>query len=120
VAFDTVIVGSVKFDTVQWFRKKPIAVQAVRWDGKNVAQVLAFAGDAAQVGLDAMEPPALYLGTLENKRFLADVGDWIIRGVKGEFYACKPDIFEETYEALQARTPPIANEATGAASARPA
>lgn len=80
------------------FRKKPVLIQAVQWTGENRSEVRAFA-DADRAGgvliLDGETGVAIE--TLEGT-MLASPGDWIIRGVKGEFYPCKPDIFEATYE----------------------
>lgn len=77
------------------FRKIPVEIEAVQWDGQNLAAIEAFVGKA----LDAAWSVGGYcfINTLEG-RTNAVVGDWIIRGVKGEFYLCKPDIFEATYE----------------------
>lgn len=74
------------------YRKKPVEIEAVQWKGTNASEVFAFAkGKVKRAGL------ALSIQTLEGLMF-ASLGDYIIKGVKGEFYPCKPDIFEETYE----------------------
>lgn len=77
------------------YRKKPVVIDAVQWDGNNYAELRSFIGDS----LDAQWSVGGYcfINTLEG-RMNAYVGDWIIRGVQGEFYPCKPDIFEATYE----------------------
>ncbi len=80
------------------YRKKPIVIEAVQWTGTNVDEVLGFilaGGSARRGGSDH----SLYIDTREGT-MRADRGDWIIRGVKGEFYPCKPDIFAETYEQV--------------------
>lgn len=78
------------------FRKKPVMIEAVQFTGKNDAECLAFCPTA-------FDPPALApticIPTLEGT-MTAGAGDWIIKGIKGEFYPCKPDIFEATYEAV--------------------
>ena len=77
------------------YRKKPVVIDAFRLDGKEcVTSAPAWFGtpDAASIVDDG-----LILRTLEGD-MLARWGDWVIRGVKGEFYPCKPDIFEATYE----------------------
>lgn len=75
------------------YRKKPVVVEAIQYDGKNIEAIEQFAG------YEAMDKDGtLFIRTLENRRLQADAGDWIIKGVKGEFYPCKPDIFEATYE----------------------
>ena len=84
------------------YRKKPIVIEAIRFcgfDGSSdfIPQELAiFLEDAVTSSGD----DALFIHTLEGD-MRADVGDWIIRGVNGEFYPCKPDIFEKTYELVE-------------------
>lgn len=75
-------------------RKKPVVIKFVKWDGKNVNDVKAFAGECI-----SMKGNDLYIQTLEGTMF-ANVGDYIIKGVNGEFYPCKPDIFEKTYDII--------------------
>jgi len=73
------------------YRKKPVEVQVVQWNGENVGEVLKFCGKAR------IEGDSIFIDTLEGT-MEAKTGDYIIKGVKGEFYPCKPDIFEATYE----------------------
>lgn len=68
----------------------------MQYDGRNGMVISAWSD--AQVGESFLG--GLEILTLEGK-MTADVGDWIIRGVKGEFYPCKPDIFEATYEPAE-------------------
>lgn len=75
------------------FRKRPIVIEAVRWDGSNENEIQSFMGGYLKRVIGDM----LFIGTLEGI-MCASVGDYIIKGVKGEFYSCKPDIFAETYE----------------------
>lgn len=78
------------------FRKKPVVVEAVQWTGDNFREVEDFAKlSVAQVS--SADP--LKVHTREGSLH-ADVGDWIIKGVQGEFYPCKPDIFAATYEPV--------------------
>lgn len=81
------------------FRKKPVVIQAVRWNGHNLSEM----HDHMDVGIVKWGPSAngnvLYIQTLEGE-MRANEGDWIIKGVKGEFYPCKPDIFDATYEPV--------------------
>lgn len=91
------------------FRKKPVVIEAVQWTGVDVDEVMPFFGDMTKLPSDGIhiEPgvghtPAtgeLYIPTLEGV-MSASPGDWIIKGVKGEFYPCKPDIFAATYEPM--------------------
>jgi len=81
------------------YRKKPRVVEAVRWNESVVAfeLVVSWAGDKYAF---KMSGEGLLIRTLEGD-MLAGPGDWIIKGVKGELYPCKPDIFAETYEPVE-------------------
>lgn len=82
------------------FRKKPVVIEAHKWDG-NVKSFFDWINsfDDKSMSSIGMDDGSLSIGTLEG-RMQASLGDWIIRGVEGEFYPCKPDIFEKTYEAV--------------------
>lgn len=74
------------------FVKRPIIIEAVQHTGDNIDEVSAFMGIYVKTSSDG----GIYIDTLEG--FMrADVGDWIIKGISGEFYPCKPDIFALTY-----------------------
>ena len=77
------------------FRKKPVVIEAVRWDGENFDEVTLLSAD----GRIARRGHVLVVSTLEGD-MIAGPGDWIIRGVAGEVYPCKPDIFDKTYELV--------------------
>jgi len=80
---------------VEKYRKKPVLIEAVQWLG-DIGPVIDLVGH----GLPTAPPPlngALMIQTLEGD-MRCDVGDWIIKGVQGEFYPCKNDIFLATYE----------------------
>jgi hypothetical protein len=83
------------------FRKKPIVIQAMQWTGTedNIAAFFDWFEALDKSGPKVLEsmPPQLEIRTLEGA-MRASVGDWIICGVKGEIYPCKPDIFDATYE----------------------
>ena len=95
-----------------YYRKKPIVIEAIQWDGshKSTKEVIEFRGQ--KVSDDTMtqhkfdeyvqhcNDNGMFIDTLEGQ-IIASVGDWIIKGVQGEFYPCKPDIFEKTYESLE-------------------
>lgn len=85
------------------FRKKPVVVEAVQWVGTNGREIDEFVSRNPQGRTRTFRPlpDRLFIATLEGEH-RADVGDWIIRGVAGEFYPCKPDIFALTYEAVEA------------------
>lgn len=83
-----------------FYRKKPVVIEAIRWEGDESAErILDWAEGSivAKVGRDRLM--SLYITTLEGKLF-ASLGDFIIKGVQGEFYPCKPDIFRATYEEV--------------------
>lgn len=77
------------------YTKKPVTVEAIIWTGDNVTEVLSFCNDCFSYMRN--EENLLDISTLEGTMH-ASVGDYIIKGVKGEFYACKPDIFLMTYD----------------------
>jgi len=82
------------------FRKRPVVVEAMQFTGQNALAVWVFMGRddlARNPDLHATDCPIIH--TLEGDLH-ASPGDWIIRGVKGEFYPCKPDIFAATYEEV--------------------
>lgn len=78
------------------FRKKPVVIEAVQFNGGMLAILDAGFPD---FGGYPNRPGSLLIPTLEGDHECRP-GDWIIKGVKGEFYPCKPDIFDATYEAL--------------------
>lgn len=88
----------LKDTKVSKYRKKPVEIEAIKWNGMNTVGIYEFMkGTDAYVGVQTIKETKLLINTLEGI-MEASVGDYIIRGVHGEFYACKPDIFKETYE----------------------
>lgn len=97
------------------FRKKPVTIEALQWTGDNLRDVIAFTGRHPSADAwtwehfeEVVRTKGLKIFSLEGSKFIVTVGDYIIKGVRGEFYACKPDIFAMTYEdasALSERTP---------------
>jgi len=86
------------------FIKKPVEIEAVQWTGKNEEEIMEFCKDLIPENRDEQriflaEDNTLGILTLEGT-MTANIGDWIIKGVKGEFYPCKPDIFEASYSPL--------------------
>jgi len=79
------------------FRKKPVIIEAVQWTGNNFDEVKEFVNTSAIAKETTTD--CLLVRTLEGV-MRASVGDWIIKGVHGEFYPCKPDIFEQTYKPV--------------------
>lgn len=81
--------------TVMEYRKKPVVVMAIQWDGRNSNAIKVFCGEAVL----ADNGNTLLIGTLEGPH-VASEGDFIIKGIAGEFYPCKPDVFQMTYEPV--------------------
>ena len=78
------------------FRKKAVEIEACQFTGDNFKEILSFIGNKE---IAYREGNFIIIKTLEGDH-RAIPYDWIIRGVKGEFYPCKPDIFAETYEQI--------------------
>lgn len=79
------------------FRKKPVVIEAIRFDGENYDEIGHFVGFAGHI---IGREKAIQIKTREGL-MIASPGDWIIKGVAGEFYPCKPDIFDTTYEPAE-------------------
>lgn len=96
----------------QRFRKKPVEIEAMQWvhdAPQSAAPVLSWIREHSGVATFApLTGPAIVISTLEGDMH-ASSGDWIIRGVQGEFYPCKPDIFAQTYDDLEAAAHPISS-----------
>lgn len=95
---------------IKKYRKKPVVIEAIQWTGENELEIKKFVGESLIIDL-IREPQLteqgfipkwveLKIKTLEGIH-LANIGDYIIKGVKGEYYPCKPDIFEKTYEEVK-------------------
>jgi hypothetical protein len=86
------------------YRKKPVVIEAEQWTGdRNVMDSFIGLVEKPEEGNHAYyrdeNKNQIIVKTLEGN-MAADIGDWIIKGVKGEFYPCKPEIFEMTYEKV--------------------
>jgi hypothetical protein len=79
------------------FRKKQVEVEAFRW---GTDKQPAWFQKAVSAGKVQVEGSIAFIETLEGK-MRADKGDWVVRGVQGELYPCKPDIFDQTYEPAE-------------------
>lgn len=85
------------------YRKKPVVIEAMQWnphDLEEAGQVAGWMLAHIPNGFRVVEGRGLQIDTLEDP-MIASPGDWIIRGIKGEFYPCKPDIFEATYDRVE-------------------
>jgi len=105
---------------VQRYRKKPVEIDATQWDGsaEGATPIIDWMLDndatarfhEAQTFIEGpdgqpQQSARLFIDTLEGTMY-ASPSDWIIRGVQGEFYPCKPDIFAATYEPVAAVSAP--------------
>jgi hypothetical protein len=83
---------------IKKFRKKPVVIEAMQFDGSQagINAVKEWVGAKAVCNMRG----TLALETLEGRMDVA-TGAWVIKGVRGEFYACRKDIFEETYEGTE-------------------
>lgn len=84
------------------YRKKPVIIEAIQFEDNSdrIIEIHEFmGGDTTRVNYEDKDNPYLKIETLEGI-MKASVGDYIIKGVNGEFYPCKPDIFEKTYERV--------------------
>ena len=77
------------------YRTKLVEIEAIKWTGKNIKEVEEFMGENPMTDIGY-----LLIKTLEGD-MLCSKGDYIIKGLRGEFYPCKPDIFEMKYEKME-------------------
>lgn len=82
------------------FQKKPVIIEAEQFTDEDKDRALNFVTCNCTPSRDKDNKPTLEIQTLEGV-ITATLGDWIIKGVQGEFYPCKPDIFERTYLEVQ-------------------
>lgn len=79
---------------IKKYRKKPVTIEAIQWNGGNLSEIRDFMRRTVVAnGL------VLIIPTLEGNMH-ASLNDYIIKGINGEFYPCKPDIFAKTYEEV--------------------
>ena len=84
------------------YRKKPVEIEAIQLTSGNATEVAAWCGglvESADCSGDG-PPYVVRIDTLEGS-MIAGLGDYVIRGVQGEFYPCKPDIFEQSYDKVE-------------------
>lgn len=83
------------------FIKRPILIEAVKWNGDNLNEILLLTESEGVIRRSlSHKDKVITIRTLEGN-MEANLGDWIIKGVKGELYPCKPDIFEATYKKVE-------------------
>lgn len=76
------------------YRTKPCEIEAIEWTGRNQDELKNFGGESLEFASEG-----LYIQTLEG-RMKASIGDFIIKGLRGEFYPCKPDVFHKKYQEV--------------------
>ena len=83
------------------FRTKPCEIEAVQWEGHNLDEIIKFTNGLEKhiIRVEGLEP-VIFISTLEGD-MKASVGDYIIRGLRGEYYPCKPDVFHAKYEPCE-------------------
>ena len=78
------------------YRKKPVVIEAIKWDG-NFNEIKSFCPLVIRIDDKAIGFNCLSISTLEGQ-MIANFGDWIIKGIAGEFYPCKNEVFQQSYE----------------------
>ena len=90
---------------IKKYRSKPCEIEAIQWTGENLEEIENFAKgrveyDEIRDGYGQMIGYAMLLQTLDGTMF-TNYGDYIIKDFRGEFYPCKPDVFEKKYEVIE-------------------
>ena len=85
---------------MQKFVKKPVVIEAIQYDGANITEVETFVGGKLPTVMNSNKDTQLVVSTLEGDMKISKK-DYVIKGVNGEFYPCKPDIFEKTYDVVE-------------------
>lgn len=80
---------------IKYYKKKPVIISAVKWNGNNLQEINTFTDNKAMIKNNTLIIPIL------EGAMAADIGSYIIKGVKGEYYSCRGDIFEDTYEEIK-------------------
>ena len=85
---------------MQKFVKKPVVIEACQFDGANITEIENFVGKKLPTVISSNEDTQLVIPTLEGDMKVSK-GAYVIKGIKGEFYPCKPDVFEKTYDVVE-------------------
>ena len=85
---------------MQKFVKKPVVIEAIQYDGANITEIENFVGVKLPTVWLSVEDTQLLIPTLEGDMKVSK-GDYVIKGIKGEFYPCKPDIFKQSYNMIK-------------------
>ena len=85
---------------MQKFVKKPVVIEAIQYDGANITEIETFVGGKLPTVMNSNKDTQLVVSTLEGDMKVTK-GDYVIKGINGEFYPCKPDIFKSTYDVVE-------------------
>ena len=85
---------------MQKFVKKPVVIEAIQYNGTNITEIESFVGEKLSIIIFSVEDTQLVIPTLEGYMKISK-GDYVIKGIKGEFYPCKPDVFKSTYNVVE-------------------
>ena len=85
---------------MQKFVKKPVVIEAIQYNGINITEIESFVGAKLPTVWLSVEDTQLIIPTLEGDMKVSK-GDYVIKGIKGEFYPCKPDVFKSTYNVVE-------------------
>ncbi len=85
---------------MQKFVKKPVVIEAIQYDGANITEIETFVGGKLPTVMNSNKDTQLVVSTLEGDMKISKK-DYVIKGVNGEFYPCKPDVFEKTYDVVE-------------------
>ena len=85
---------------MQKFVKKPVVIEAIQYDGANITEIETFVRGKLPTIMTSDLGAQLVISTLEGDMKVTK-GDYVIKGIKGEFYPCKPDIFKSTYNVIE-------------------
>lgn len=81
--------------SISKIKRKPVELECIQYKGNNVVELSEWIGVSLSTS-----PRGLFIQTLEGSMKVS-IGDYIIKGIQGEFYPCKPDIFEKIYEIIR-------------------
>ena len=85
---------------IKKYRKKPIVIEAIQWTGNNWSEIGSWMNSVKTNSIYHTNLNEVWIDTLEGI-MTGGVGDYIIKGIKGEFYPCKADIFEASYDEVE-------------------
>ena len=85
---------------IKKYKTKPCEIEAIKWDGNNFKEIIEFTNGKSRMELMFSGNYELVIETLEGGMIAAN-DDFIIKGLRGEFYPCKPDVFHKKYEEVE-------------------